>query len=121
VLLLFNLGEDFYGFLAVGALLLTNITIAVACLKLPKVYPEDYEKSPFKISRGWLIFFSWAAIVTSGIFILLIFMQLPVISAILVGWCVLVVIYYIARKRFMIKSGVDFEKLFSTLPGYEED
>ena len=121
VLVLFKLGEDFYGFLAVGALLLTNITIAIACLKLPKTYPDDYEKSPFKISRGWLTFFSWGAIVTSGMFIALILLQLPIISAILAGWCVLVALYYVARKRFMVKSGMDFEKLFSTIPGYEEE
>lgn len=121
VLLLFNLGEDFYGFLAVGALLLTNITIAVACLKLPKKYPDHYENSPFKISRGWLSVISWAAIVTSGIFIIFILLQLPIISAILAGWCVLVALYYVVRKRFMVKSGMDLEKLFSTIPGYEEE
>ncbi|MBN1882129.1 MAG: amino acid permease [Deltaproteobacteria bacterium] len=123
VLLLFNLGEDFYGFLAVGALLLTNITIAFACMKLPKIYPDDYERSPFKISRGWLTFISWAAVVTSGIFIVLILLdkQNLIIGAILAGWCVLIMLYYWARKRFMIRSGMDLEKLYSTIPGYEED
>ena len=82
---------------------------------------EEGETSPFKISKGWLSFVSWAAIVTSGIFILFILLQLPVITAILAGWCVVIILYFVARKRFIIKSGTDFNTLFSTMPGYEED
>ncbi len=119
-LLLFNQSLDFYGFLAVGALLVTNLTIAAACLMLPKRFPDRYEKAPFKIGRKWLTFFSWAAIVASVIFLAFIVLQLRVLPLLLAGWGVVVILYYLARKWWMQKSGIDFAGIFKKIPGYEE-
>jgi basic amino acid/polyamine antiporter, APA family len=119
-LLLFNRSVDWYGFLAVGALLVTNITIAVACLRLPKRFPDRYEKAPFKIGRRWLTFFSWAAIVTSVIFLGFIVLQFGVLPLLLVGWGIVVIVYYVARKWWIERNGIDFEGIFKKIPGYEE-
>jgi APA family basic amino acid/polyamine antiporter len=119
-LLMFNRSVDFYGFLAVGALLVTNITIAFACLRLPKRFPDRYEKAPFKIGRGWLIFFSWAAVVTSVIFLGFIVLQLRILPWLLAGWGIVVIFYFVARKWWMQRNGIDFAGIFKKIPGYEE-
>jgi APA family basic amino acid/polyamine antiporter len=129
VLLLFRLGEDFYGFLAVTALLITNITIALACIKLPKKYPKQYEKAPFKISRGWLLAISWGAIITSAIFLGFILLQalmggesaFVLLLSIIVCWGILTGVFFMIGKKKLERKGVDFKKLFSRLPGYEEE
>jgi len=120
VLLLFKQTADFYGFLAVGALLLSNITIALACIRLPKRFPEMYANATFRISPGWLSFLSWAAIVTSGIFLVFIVLQFDVLPLILLAWAIVVYLYYVFRKRAIIKRGVDFLGIFKELPGSEE-
>jgi APA family basic amino acid/polyamine antiporter len=120
-LLLFNRSVDWYGFLAVGALLVTNITIAVACLRLPKRFPDRYEKAPFKIGRSWLAFFSWAAVVTSVIFLGFIVAQFGVLPLLLMGWGIVVILYYVARKRWMEHNGIDFADIFEQIPGHEEE
>lgn len=119
-LLAFNQSVDWYGFLAVGALLVTNITIAVACLRLPKRFPDRYENAPFKIGRRWLTFFSWAAVVTSVIFLGFIVLQFGVLPLLLLGWGIVVVIYYFARKRWLKRNGIDFDGIFKKIPGTEE-
>ena len=119
-LLLFNQSLDWYGFLAVGALLLTNLTIAVACLLLPKRFPERYENAPFKIGKKWLTFFSWAAIVTAVVFLAFIVLQLPKLPLLLALWAAVVIVYYFARKWWMLRRGVDFAGIFKTIPGFEE-
>lgn len=120
VLLLCKQTADFYGFLAVGALLVTNITIALACIKLPKRFPTQYEKAPFRIGRGWLGVISWAAIVTSGIFLGFIILQFDVLPIILVGWAIVVSLLYVFRKRAMMKRGMDISGICKKIPGYEE-
>lgn len=129
LLLALGLGEDFYGFLAVTALLLTNITIALAAIKLPEKFPDAYGHAPFKIKKGWLVFFSWAAIVTSGIFLAFILLQallqgeaaLLLLFSIIVMWGLMASLFYSVGKRRLIKNDVDFKKLFTKIPGYEEE
>jgi APA family basic amino acid/polyamine antiporter len=120
VLLLFRQTADFYGFLAVGALLLTNITIALACIRLPKRFPDLYNKATFRIGRGWLTFISWAAIVTSGIFLAFIVLQFGILPLILLGWAIVVCLYYVLRKRAMMRGGTDFFGIYKKIPGHEE-
>jgi APA family basic amino acid/polyamine antiporter len=120
VLLLFRQSADFYGFLAVGALLVTNITIALACARLPKRFPDLYNEAPFRIGRGWLSFFSWAAIVTSAIFLGFIILQMSVLPILLVGWGVVLFVCYLIRKWWIRRKGIDFTGIFKEIPGYEE-
>jgi len=95
---------------------ISGLLIAYLPIRLQKKYPELYEKSRFKLKRKLLVFFiifnvSYAIF---SIIIMAIISPLAVlISFVFYG---IAIIYYIVRKKWLMKRGVNLEEICKTLP-----
>jgi APA family basic amino acid/polyamine antiporter len=49
-----NLNPDDYGLLCVGGLMMANVLLSVAALRLYRMFPEKMATSPLRIPKGWL-------------------------------------------------------------------
>ncbi|MCP4749472.1 MAG: amino acid permease [Proteobacteria bacterium] len=80
--------------------------------RIPKKFPEEYEKSLFKLNRFWIWFFFAFSMISMGIGVILLSRDLskPVLGTLLV-WIVLSIVYYPIRRSFLKKRGIDLDAL----------
>lgn len=106
---------------ALSLTILFGLAVAgVALWNLPKVYPERYEHSLFKLPP-WLLKGVAAGSVLSAAFLwVLVSTQLPVMVAVLAGWMLLGYGFYRARIRYFEKRGVDLEDRMGRLHESEQ-
>ena len=121
LLLLMGRSIDFYGVMtAVGILLMTAV-VSVAAVRLPSRFPERYEASYFRVSRGFLVAAAVISVISSIGFTAIVISELPVAGIIYPGFILAVLVYYYYRVRWLRKNGVDWEERMRTLSGFDEE
>ncbi|QSW99458.1 APC family permease [Haloterrigena alkaliphila] len=106
---------------ALSLTILFGLAVAgVALWNLPKVFPERYEYSLFKLPP-WLLKGVAAGSVLSAAFLwVLVSTQLPAMVAVLAGWMALGYGFYRARVWYFEKQGVDLEARMGRLHESEQ-
>lgn len=83
-----------YAQVAVVGLMITQILTSLAVLRMPKVLPEQYAQSRFKLSPLFLIFFSLASAVISLVFLGVLVVQTPAMGGVALLYLGVGSIYY---------------------------
>ncbi len=107
-----NKSIDFYGFTAACGVMMLTVFVSIASLRLPKIFPEQYQNAYFKVSKGWLRFFVTASILSSIGLVLLLFMESTLIFYIYAGYTFVVSAYYLLRQQWMRKKGLPMGEVF---------
>lgn len=98
-----------YATLVVVVLMLVQILLGIATLRLPKIMPDSLTKANFKLSKFWRVFLSCGLILFSCVFIA-IGLQANPNSAVLFGLYLLAgATYYFIRKNYLNVHGIDME------------
>ncbi|ARS88503.1 APC family permease [Natrarchaeobaculum aegyptiacum] len=101
---------------ALSLTILFGLAIAgVTLWNLPKVYPQRYEYSLFKLPRWLLRVVAVGATVSALALWVLVSTQLPVMVALLAGWMVLGYVVYRARIWWFERQGVDIRSRMTEL------
>ena len=117
VLILTGLSIDFYGVMtAVGILMMTAV-IAIAAVRLPQKFPQEFAAAYIRLSKGWLTALAIFSVVSSLGFVSIVIMQLPVVGLVYIMLSLLVTAYYFFRVRRLRKSGVNWEERVRKIPG----
>ncbi len=102
--------ETFASYAAMGGIVVF-IPVLISSIALPRLYPKEYNNSAFKLKGFWLWFCPVVGILVGLFFCLVILTDLgtpakvlPFLLFILSG-----VAYYEARRRYLLKKGVDPE------------
>ncbi|MBI5527544.1 MAG: amino acid permease [Deltaproteobacteria bacterium] len=78
-LVLLGLNPDIYGLLCVAGLMLANVFLSIAAMRLHKVFPDKAATAPLSISRRWLIPCSVvSALLSMGFGVLAVYFYWPV-------------------------------------------
>ena len=93
-----------------------GMLIAYLPIKLQKKYPEFYEKSRFKLKRKLLVFFIIFNVSYAIFSIILMAIISPLAVLISFVFYGIAVFYYIVRKRWLMKRGVNLDEICKTLP-----
>jgi APA family basic amino acid/polyamine antiporter len=93
---------------------LPGFIIAWAVTRIPEKFPEQYEKSQFKLNRFWIWVFFVLSMTSMLIGVLLLSRDLskPVLIT-LVVWIIFAVAYYPLRRSFLRKKGINLDALTS--------
>jgi APA family basic amino acid/polyamine antiporter len=97
------LGSDSFKILAITASIGSIVLffpILIAAIRFPAKMPELYAKAPFKLKGFWLKFISILALVFGGFFIVALVMESWIGAAILAGWFVIGIVYYVFWSRY---------------------
>ena len=98
-----------YATVIVMALMVSQLVLGVATLRLPKIMPAALQKAEFQIAPFLRVFFALGLIVFSSIFLFIGAQGSPV-SAVVLGLILLTgVIYYLLRKNFMASRDINME------------
>ena len=98
-----------YATVIVMALMVSQLVLGVATLRLPKIMPVALQKAEFQIAPFLRVFFALGLIVFSSIFLFIGAQGSPV-SAVVLGLILLAgVIYYLLRKNFMASRDINME------------
>jgi APA family basic amino acid/polyamine antiporter len=104
--------ETLASYAALGALMIL-IPIQIASIRLPKLYPDRYRRSEFKLKGFGLWFCPVVGILMVVFFSFLILYDLK--SPLKVGGFLVVIIfggaYYLLRKRYLRSTGLKLEDL----------
>jgi len=114
---------DFYAVMAAVGILLMTVVVAIAAVRLPNKYPEQYKVAYFKISKPWLIVIAVVAVVTSLAFValaLLDYKNTGMVVGIFGGLTLLIIIYYFVRVSWLKKKGVNWKERTSKITGFGE-
>jgi len=87
--------------------------LMIAAIKLPKLYPEKYHFSAFKLNTFLLRFCAFTGIVMVLFFGIVIFIDLKTLLNVFgfFGFFISGALYYVLRKRYLFKNGVDLNDL----------
>ncbi|MDZ7687712.1 MAG: APC family permease [Halobacteriales archaeon] len=113
---------DFLDWLIV--VVVTGIFVAfmiggVALWNLPKIFPQRYEYSIYKLPMPVLKVVAVGNVVVSFVFMLLVATSAPTALAVVLGWIALGVIAYFARIRYYENRGVDLRERMALLHKHE--
>ena len=98
-----------YATLVVVVLMLCQVLLGIATLRLPKIMPCRLSKVEFRLSRFWRVFFSMGLIAFSSLFIIIGLQGNPK-SAVLFGLFLLAGgVYYLLRKNYLKARGINME------------
>lgn len=104
--------ETLASYAALGGMIIF-LPVMIASMRLPKLYPEQYQKSGFKLRGFWLWFCPLVGIILMVFFSIIILVDLE--SVWKIGWFIAFIasgiIYYQWRKRFLSKNGIWIEDL----------
>lgn len=104
--------KTFASYAALGGLIIF-LPVLIAALKFPKLYPEKYKKSQFKLSPFWLWFCSLTGIIMVIFFgiILLYDLDSVVNTGLFIGFFLSGMIFYYFRTRYLKSKGINIKKL----------
>jgi APA family basic amino acid/polyamine antiporter len=104
--------ETLASYAALGGMIIF-LPVMVASVRLPALYPEQYEKSTFKLKGFWLWFCPIVGMLLMVFFGIIIFIDLK--SVWKIGWflafIVSGIIYYQWRKRYLAGKGIRIDEL----------
>lgn len=99
-----------YAVMTVLAFMVVQILAGVALLRLPKKFPEEFQKATFRLGSAGRLFVAFGLIVISFLFMILGISQSPAPSLVFLGTVVLGYVYYELRKKMLKKYGVIIEE-----------
>ncbi len=106
---------------ALGGLIVFLPTM-LAAIRFPKLFPELYQKSRFKLKGFWLWFCPLAGILMVLFFGLVLVIDLK--SPVKIGWFFAFVfsgiLYYQIRKKQLLKQGIDLEQIVKKTEDWNE-
>jgi len=98
-----------YATLVVVVLMLSQVLLGIATLRLPKIMPGRLSKVEFRLSPFWRVFFSVGLIAFSSLFIIIGLQGNPK-AAVLFGLFLLAgAVYYLLRKNYLKARGINME------------
>lgn len=98
-----------YATFIVMALMVGQVLLGVATLRLPKIMPHDLSTAEFKFSPVWHVVIAASLIIFSSFFIVIGALGSPN-SAVLLGLFILLgVAFFILRKNFLKSRNIDME------------
>lgn len=96
--------------IALSMTILFGLAVAgVSLWNLPKVFPERYEHSLYKLPPWALKLTAIGAVGSAAILWVLTATQLPVMVAVLLGWLVVGYLFYRVRVSWYERKGIDLE------------
>lgn len=111
----FKITIDFYGFMAVCGIMLLTVFVSIAAIRLPKLYPAQYMASYFRMKPWLLNTIAGFSILSSTGFIALLCIEAALVGIIYLVFTVMIVGYYIYRKQYLAKQGVEIGKYHDIL------
>lgn len=100
--------ETFASYAALGGMIIF-VPVLIASLRLPRLYPERYERSQFKL-RGFLLWFCPSVgflMVAFFSAVILADLKSPLKIGLFGAFILSGIVYYAARKRMLLREGVD--------------
>jgi APA family basic amino acid/polyamine antiporter len=92
----------------------------VALWNLPKVFPQRYEYSIYKLPMPALRVVAVGNVIVSVIFTLLVVRSAPSALAVVLAWIVLSGIVYVYRIRAYARQGIDLKERMALLHKHEQ-
>jgi APA family basic amino acid/polyamine antiporter len=103
------------------ALLLSIVFLAISAYRLPKVFPQRYEHSFYKLPRPVLYGSVVGGIVVPSVFWLLLLTEHPFIGAGILAWMALGYPFYRLRVRRYERQGIDLRSRMAALHDHERE
>lgn len=98
-----------YAALVVVVLMLTQILLGIATLRLPKIMPGRLSKVEFSLSPFWRVFFSVGLIGFSSLFIVVGLVGNPKSAVLFALFLLAGAFYYLLRRNYLSARGVNME------------
>ena len=110
---------DYYALMAVCGIMLLTVFISIAVLRLPKMYPAQYNASYFRM-RPWVLkIVAGFSILTSGGFVILVGIEAKIVGLIYLIFTAIITGYFFYRKNYLAKQGVAIGTYHDILSGHE--
>jgi amino acid transporter len=117
LILFFGMDVDYYGLLAAIGILIMSSMMCIACLFLPKKYPDRY-RSAYIVFPVWLLWFcTIITILVSLVMFAALFIEKPSIIIVYFLWILYISLYYKWRTFGYTKE--DWQRL-KEIPGNDE-
>lgn len=108
VLLAFEIQR--YALITVFAFLVIHLITATAVLRLPKIRPDLWQRSPFQFSPFWR-WFTYVGIVSLSVLIIVFASYSePATGLVFLVAAAIAVPYWVARRRVLLRRGVDLRE-----------
>jgi APA family basic amino acid/polyamine antiporter len=104
--------ETLASYASLGVLIIF-IPIQIAAIRLPNLYPDNYQKAGFKLKGFWLWFCSMVGILMVVFFSIIILYDLnsPLKVGSFLGFILTGLVYYLIRKKYLHSKGIRLENL----------
>lgn len=102
------------------ALLLSIIFLALAAFQLPRVFPQRYEYSFYRLPKPVLYTAVAGGVLIPGVFWILLMTQMPLVGAAIIGWIAIGYPVYRYRIRRYEARGIDLETRMKQLHEHEQ-
>lgn len=99
--------------LTVAGLMVLQIAIAVAALRLPGAHGTRYGELRFRLSAPLLRFFAGGLILVSLVFLVIVSLNTPALAVAAAAYLAAGVLYYAARLRQLRRRGIDLARSFA--------
>jgi basic amino acid/polyamine antiporter, APA family len=107
---------ELFAAISVSGVLVGQILICLAALRLPKKYPEWHRNSSFRLEGGLLWFLALGGIITSAAFLVLLGLDTPLIIELLVALAVPGLVYYFIRRAYLARRSINLTEVASHWP-----
>lgn len=107
---------DLFAAISVSGVLVAEVLLSAAALRLRKKYPEQVAQSEFKIGKMILWIVAVLAIVTAVALLLLLAMEEILIPVVLAVLFVPILAYYWIRNAYLAKKGVHLSQIVAEWP-----
>jgi basic amino acid/polyamine antiporter, APA family len=107
---------DLFAAISVSGVLVAEVLLSVAALRLSKKYPDWVASSEFRLSKAVLWIVAVLAIVTAVALLALLAMEEILIMIVLTVLVVPILVYYWIRKAYLAKKGVRLSEIVSEWP-----
>jgi len=107
--------ETLAAYAALGGLIIF-LPVQIAAVRLPKLYPIQYQNAAFKLRGFWLWFCPIVGMITVVFFSIIIFIDLKSMQKI--GWFLAFmasgIVYYQLRKKYLLTRGIRLVEIIKT-------
>jgi APA family basic amino acid/polyamine antiporter len=112
--------ETLASYASLGVLIIF-IPIQIAAIRLPKLFPDRYQKAGFKLKGVWLWFCPLVGILMVVFFSIIILYDLNSLLKVgsFLGFIFSGLIYYLIRKKYLRSKGICLENLRITEPRWD--
>jgi APA family basic amino acid/polyamine antiporter len=109
--------KDFYSLTAGIGILVMSSLLCIACLRLPRKYPDRYDSAYIRFPWPLLVACTIITLIASAILMVALATEMPAVLALYAVWILLVSIWYFLRTRHY---GRDQWARIESIPGEDE-